>query len=351
MWNRERRSHTNGNMEHGGRGRAEGCRRRRLPLAVVLVLAAALAAAPAAWAVDAFRIGTGGSTGVYYPIGKAIAAGLDRGRRFFRLPTPWQNCHCPELCRFHRERAWILIGDLEAGLVQADIAALAEQRQGAFSQLPREGALRALAALYPEKLQVVVRRDAGVTKFVDLRGKRFSVDEEGSGTRAIMSIALAAHGLSESDLQPLYLKPAFTEDKMRNGQLQGFAIMAGTPNVAVSKLAEVGVTLVPVMPEVAARIHQRHPFLTPGMVGGDIYPGVAETPTLEVHALLVVSAAMPEDLAHSVTEALFAEHTGALLRQGHPLGKAIGLDSALRGLSIPLHQGAERFYRQRRMVP
>ncbi len=166
-----------------------------------------------------------------------------------------------------------------------------------------------------------------------------------------MNIALAAHGLSESDLQPLYLKPAFTEDKMKNGQLQGFAIMAGTPNAAVSKLAEVGVTLIPVNTEVAARIHQRHPFLTPGTIAGDIYQGVAETPTLEVYALLVVSAAMPEDLAHAVTAALFAEHTGTLLRQGHPLGKAISLDSALRGLSIPLHVGAERFYRQRQMVP
>lgn len=351
MWHRERRSHTSGYMEHGGRGRAEGCRRRRLPLAVVLVLAAALAAAPVAWAVDAFRIGTGGSTGVYYPIGKAIAAGLTEAAASSDSPLHGKIAIAQNSAGSIENVRGLLIGDLEVGLVQADIAALAEQRQGAFSQLPREGALRALAALYPEKLQVVVRRDAGVTKFVDLRGKRFSVDEEGSGTRAIMSIALAAHGLSESDLLPLYLKPAFTEDKMRDGQLQGFAIMAGTPNVAVSKLVEVGVTLVPVEAEVAARIHQRHPFLTPGMIGGDIYPGVAETPTLEVHALLVVNAAMPEDLAHSVTEALFAEHTGALLRQGHPLGKAIGMDSALRGLSIPLHQGAERFYRQRRMVP
>lgn len=351
MWHRERRSYSNGYAEHGGIERAEGYRMLRLSSAVALVLAASLLAVSPAWAVDAFRIGTGGSTGVYYPIGKAIAAGLTEVAASSASPLHGKIALAQNSAGSIENVRGVLGGDLEAGLVQADIAALAEQRQGVFAQLPQQGALRAIAALYPEKLQVVARRDAGITTFIDLRGKRFSVDEEGSGTRAIMNIALAAHGLSESDLQPLYLKPAFTEEKMRNGQLQGFAIMAGTPNAAVSKLAELGVTLVPVMPEVAARVHQLHPFLTPGNIGGDIYQGVAETPTLEVYALLVVSAAMSEDLAYAVTEALFAEHTGALLRQGHPLGKAIGLESALRGLSVPLHQGAERFFRQRRMVP
>jgi uncharacterized protein len=338
-------------VKYGRTGRSSGEQVLPLPLVIFLLLSFSLLAAPPAWAVDALRIGTGGSTGVYYPIGKAIAAGVTEAAASSASPLHGKIAIAQNSAGSIENVRGLLIGDLEAGLVQADIAALAEQRQGVFSQLSPQGALRALAALYPEKLQVVVRRDAGVTKFIDLRGKRFSVDEEGSGTRAIMSIALAAHGLSESDLQPLYLKPAFTEDKMRDGQLQGFAIMAGTPNVAVSKLAEVGVTLVPLDAETAARIHQRHPFLTAGTIGGDIYPGVVETPTLEVHALLVVSAAMPEDLAHGITEALFAEHTGALLRQGHPLGKAIGLGSALRGLSIPLHPGAERFYRQQQMVP
>lgn len=332
-------------------GNNSGVPKHLTVLTVLAGLVLFLVAVSRAWAMEPLRIGTGGSTGVYYPIGKAIATGLTEAAASSSSPLHGKIAIAQNSAGSIENVRGVLAGDLEIGMVQADIAALAEGRQGDFARLPAGGAIRALAALYAEKLQVVVRRDAGITSFAELRGKRFSLDEQGSGTRAIMNIALAAHDLKEGDLQPLYLKPAFTEDKMRNGELQGFALMAGVPNAAVSKLAEVGVTLVPVTPEVAARIHQRHPYLTPGTITGDIYQGIDATPTLEVYALLVVSAAMPEELAHAVTAALFSGQTGDLLRQGHPLGQAINLDNALRGLSIPLHPGAERFYRQRRMVP
>ena len=329
----------------------ENDRVKRITLLVLVALVLFLVVVPRGSAMETLRIGTGGSTGVYYPIGKAIANGLTKAGDSPSSPLHGRIAIAQNSAGSIENVRGVLAGDLEVGMVQADIAALAFGRQGDFAQLPAEGAIRALAALYAEKLQVVVRKDAGVTSFAGLRGKRFSLDEQGSGTRAIMNIALAAHDLKEEDLQPLYLKPAFTEDKMKSGQLQGFALMAGAPNAAVSKLAEVGVTLVPVAPEVAAVIHRSHPFLTPGTIAGDVYQGVAATPTLEVYALLVVNAAMPEELAHAVTEALLSEATGELLRQGHPLGKAINLDNALKGMSIPLHPGAERFYRQRRMVP
>lgn len=310
-----------------------------------------LALPPEVSAMQPLRIGTGGSTGVYYPIGKAIARGLTEAAASPDSPLHGMIAIAQNSAGSIENVRGVLSGDLEAGMVQADIAAQAEGRQGEFASLPGGAAIRAIAALYPEKLQVVVRRDAGVRGFADLRGKRFSVDEQGSGTKAIIDIALAAHGLSESDLLPLYLKPAFTEEKMKNGQLQGFALMAGVPNAAVSRLADVGVTLVPVDPAVAANIHRGHPYLTPGTIAADVYSGVAETPTLEVHALLVVSAAMADSVAQAIAETLFAERTSSLLAQGHPLGTTISLDNALRGLSIPLHPGAERFYGQRRMVP
>lgn len=137
---------------------------------------------------------------------------------------------------------------------------------------------------------------------------------------------------------------------MKSGQLQGFAIMAGAPNAAVSKLYDTGITLLPVDPSVAAVISQQYKYLAPGKIGKDVYRDVPETSTLEVYALLVVGGKMPDDMAYAVTKALFSPETTKLLQEGHPLGKAISLDSALQGVSIPLHPGAERFYRDRRMV-
>ncbi len=319
-----------------------------LPLSLALTLV--LAACPPTQAFTPFRIGTGGSTGVYYPIGKLIAAGLTQSaaeessalKGFIGVA---QN----SAGSIENVRA-VIAGELEAGMVQADIAALAYNRQGEFQGLAEAANVRAIAGLYSEKFQLVVRKDAGIGRFHDLKGKRISVDELGSGTRAIMNIVLEAYGMAESDLLPLYLKPAFTEDKMKSGELQGFAIMAGAPNAAVNKLHDNGITLLPIDQHIAAAISQQYKYLTPGKIGRDIYRDIPETSTLEVYALFVVSAAMSDDLAYGVTNALFSPQTIKSLHEGHPLGKSITLDTALRGVSIPLHPGAERFYRDRRMV-
>lgn len=318
--------------------------------AIFFLLTLALAIAQPAWAFTPFRIGTGGSTGVYYPIGKQIAAGLTA--RASEGPSALENyigIAQNSAGSIENVRA-IITGEIEAGMVQADIAALAHQGLGDFADLPKTAKIRAIAGLYSEKFQLVVRKDAGISSISDLKGKKISVDELGSGTRAIMNLVLGAYGLTENDLLPLYLKPAFTEDKMKNGQLQGFAIMAGVPNVAVSKLFDTGISLLPVDPPIAAAISRQHKYLAPGKIAAGSYADIPETPTLEVYALLVVADTMSEALAHAVTEALFSRETLKLLAEGHPLGKAITLDTALQGLSIPLHPGAERFYREQGLV-
>jgi uncharacterized protein len=301
-------------------------------------------------ALQPFRIGTGGSTGVYYPIGKAIAAGLTASAaRQSSALGGYIGVAQNSAGSIENVRA-VIAGELEAGMVQADIAAQADGRLGEFAGFPESVNIRAIAALYSEKFQLVVRKDAGVRGVGDLKGKRISVDELGSGTRTVMNIVLKAHGLAEEDLLPQYLKPAFTEDKMKSGELQGFAIMAGAPNGAVTRLFESGITLVPVAPDVATAINRQHQYLFPGKIAKGVYADVPEVPTLEVWALLVVSSTMADDVAHAVAEALFSPETLQHLHNGHPLGKNITLDSALQGLSIPLHPGAAEFYRARGLV-
>lgn len=319
-----------------------------------LVLAAAvlliLGFSSVSQALRPFRIGTGGSTGVYYPIGKSIAAGLTTAAAkqssalAGRIGVAQNSAGSIENVRA------VIAGELEAGMVQADIAAQANGRLGEFAGFPDSVNIRAIAALYSEKFQLVVRKDAGISGVGDLKGKRISVDELGSGTRTVMNSVLNAYALTEDDLLPLYLKPAFTEDKMKSGELQGFAMMAGAPNVAVSRLLESGITLVPVDPAVATAINLRHRYLFPGKIARGTYAGVPDVPTLEVWALLVVSSTMADTVAHAVAEALFSPDTLQHLHNGHPLGKNIALESALQGLSIPLHPGAAAYYRDRGLV-
>ena len=203
-------------------------------------------------------------------------------------------------------------GEIEAGLVQADVASWAFQGERVFAGDESVKAVRAVASLYPEKFQIVTRRDANIRSVSDLRGKRISIDEIGSGTLMVMRIVLDAYGLSENDMYPLYLKPNFTDDKMVRGELQGFVVMAGIPMEAAQRVADVGLFFVPVDREIALQINAKFPYLVPGEIPAGVYPEVPDTPTLQVHALLVVSSAMPEDLVYQVTACLWNERTLSL---------------------------------------
>jgi TRAP transporter TAXI family solute receptor len=303
-----------------------------------------------------FRIGTGGATGVYYPIGKLIAEGLTKpvGKK----DTPGTSVNgAPGIIGVAQNSAGsienvraVISGQNEAGLVQADIAAWAFRAEHAFAGDQSGRAVRAVASLYPEMFQLVTRRDANIRSVPDLRGKRISIDEPGSGTLSVMRIVLAAYGLSESDFSPVYLKPVFTQDKIAQNEIQGFAMMAGVPMKAVTQLSDIGLSFVPIDLKKASEITARFPYLVPGKIPSGVYSGIPETPTLQVYALLVVSAEISEDLIYQVTAALWSERTLSLLKQGHPQGKLITPETALTGLSIPLHAGAERYYREKGLL-
>jgi TRAP transporter TAXI family solute receptor len=303
------------------------------------------------------RIGTGGLTGVYYPIGKLIAKGLtspSKGEKV--LNTEVQSV--PGYIGVAQNSAGsienikaVASGEIEAGLVQADVAAWAFHGEHVFSGEENVRAIRVVASLYAEKFQIVTRRDANIHSILDLRGKHISIDEVGSGTLSVMRIVLEAHGLSEKDLLPVYLKPVFTFDKIVSNELQGFVIMAGAPVEAVIQLSDIGLSLVPITPLMASRINKQFPYLVPAQIPAGIYPGIPETPTIQVYALLVVNSAMDENLVYQITAALWSKRTLSFLESGHPQGKSISLKTALEGVSIPLHPGAERFYLEQGMHP
>ncbi len=298
------------------------------------------------------RIGTGGLTGVYYPIGKIIAQGLTGGELVEGKDRSGEN-GVPGYIGVAQNSAGsieniqkVAAGEIEAGFVQADVAAWASHAEHVFTGKDNVQSIRAIASLYPEKFQIVVRRDANVRTVKDLRGKRISIDEIGSGTLVAMRIVLEAHGMTENDLLPVYLKPVFTQDKIISGDLQGFVMMGGAPMAAVSQLSNIGIILVPILPKVAARIEARYPYLVPGRIPADIYEGVPEISTIQVHALFVVNDTMDDALAYQITAALWSQRTISLLETGHPQGKSITRKTALAGISIPLHPGAERYYQK-----
>jgi TRAP transporter TAXI family solute receptor len=198
----------------------------------------------------------------------------------------------------------------------------------------------------------VVRRDANIAAVGDLKGKRVSLGEPGSGTLVHARIVLEAHALAPEDLDAVYLRPGDSADALRHGRLDAFFFTAGGPVAAIAALAEsTDVALVPIAGAPIEPLMRRFPFFTKARIASSEYKGVVDTPTLSVNTLWVVDAKADADLIYGVTKALWTPATKGLLEKGHPVGKQITLERALETTSIPLHPGAERYYREAGKLP
>lgn len=327
---------------------------------MVAVALLAFGQSPAAGAQSAgdlqlFRIGTGGTQGTYFPVGNLIAASLSEGTTACEANTP---CGIPGLLAVAQLSNGsvsnvdaITAGILEAGLVQADVAYWAYSGSGIFSGKTPHTNLRAIASLYDESVHIVVRPGSGISRIRDLRGRRVSLDEPGSGTLVDAHILLEVSGLTEKDLQPVYIKPQFAAEKMRIDGIDAFFIVAGYPAGSVADITRNGkARLISIEDDILNAVESRFPFFKRSTIPENTYTGIEEVKTVSVAAQLLVSAALPDDLVFDITRVLFSERTRALLKKGHSKGREIRLETALDGIAIPLHPGAERFYRQQKVL-
>lgn len=298
-----------------------------------------------------FRIGTGGVAGTYYPIGGLIAKAITGVPGTAGCQTSGE-CGVEGLIGIPQSSNGsvanidsILRGTLESGFAQSDIVHWAYNGTGEFAAKAPQKFLRVIANLYPEAVHIVVGRKAGISTIRDLAGKRVSLDEAGSGTLIDSRLILAAFGLTEADLKPEYIKPNLAVDKIINGKLDAYFIVAGYPTASVTRLSnDQGGALVPIDGVDAENLMRQHPFFIHDVIPTGTYTGVPETNTISVGAQWVVSAAISDETIYKITKSLWSASARKLLDGGHPKGNSIKLENALKGLSIPLHPGAKRFY-------
>lgn len=330
-------------------------RRFILAGAAVLPLATALlpSLAPAQQDITFFRILTGGTVGTYFPIGGLIANAISNPPGS-RPCNEGGSCGVPGLVATSvasngsvANVAAIAAGTAQSGFVQSDIAHWAYTGTGIYQGLPRVEVLRAIANLYPESVQLVVRKGSGIKSVADLRGRKVSLDEPGSGTLVDARLILAAFGLSEKDLKAEYLRAQQVADSLKDGTVDAFFSVSGWPQSAVADLAAtVGIELVPIAgPEINALISQ-FSYFSAEEIPDNAYKGVAGVTTVSVHAIWATSSKQSEELIYKVTAALWNPATRKLLDSGHAKGREIRIETATTGLGIPLHPGAERFYRE-----
>jgi TRAP transporter TAXI family solute receptor len=303
--------------------------------------------------INFFTIGTGGVSFTYYPVGGMIANAISK-------PPGSRACGQGGSCGVDGliasavstrgsvdNIAAIISGLRNSGFAQSDLAYWAYTGTGVDAGQPPATDLRTIASLFEEHIHLVTLQSSAINTVADLRGKRVSLDERGSGTYVDANLILEAHGFGSGDIVERNLKGTDATQALRDGILDALFIVAGYPTRALVDLAGVAdIKLVPIDGADAAKLTDKFTFFSNSTIPATAYKGIKATPTIAVRAQWYTNVNEDDDLIYKLTKALWNAETRQLMDEGHAAGRTIRLETALDGLSVPLHLGAERFYRE-----
>lgn len=310
--------------------------RKRLCL---LAAAAALTASTVVLAAPTFiNILTGGTSGVYYPIGVALSQLYSSGIEGSRTSVQATKASVENLNLLQAGR-----GELAFALGDSVADAWNGVEDAGF-RAPLKN-LRAIAGTYNNYIQVVASAESGIKTLEDLKDKRISVGAPKSGTELNARAIFKAAGMSYEDLGKVEFLPyAESVELIKNRQLDATLQSSGLGMAAIRDLATtMPVTFVAIPAEVVEKIGS--PAYQPGVIPAGTYEGQKEdVPTAAITNILVSHAKVSDEVAYQMTKLMF-ENLGRLAT-AHSAAKEIKLENATRNLPIPLHPGAERFYRE-----
>ncbi|WP_348774044.1 TAXI family TRAP transporter solute-binding subunit [Micromonospora sp. WMMD1076] len=279
-------------------------------------------------------IATGNATGVYYVVGNALAGELSKSTDGKLTGT------AAETGASVQNVEQLVAGQYDVAFSLFDTAVNAVQGKGSFSS-PQP--VKALARIYDNYTQVVVRADAGITSVADMKGKKISTGSPKSGTEVIANRLLTAAGLDPAkDVQAQRLDLTKTVDGMKDGSIDGFFWSGGVPTGGVTDLFTTSggkvkfVDISPLLPKMA----ELNPAYQAGTIGKDIYRTPADVPTIVVPNVLLVRDNLDADVACAITRTVFDSKDA--LAQANPAAKGIELGNARKTDPVPLHRGAER---------
>ena len=286
--------------------------------------------------VERLRFATGGVAGTYYPYGTAIAQILTEKTG---IPITVQSTGA--------SRANILLiddGEVEMALAQNDVMYYAWNGIDLFSG-QQIRSFRTIAGLYAEVVQIVARAGSGINSIADLRGRVVSVGDAGSGVEFNSRQILGAYGITFNDIIKQNLGFAASAEALRDGRIDAFFCVAGAPTPAIVDLATTRDIIILEIDDVhAAKLMERYSFYTHYPVPAGTYRGVGRVQTLSVKATLLVSSHLSEDTVYRLTRALFENQEAIAI--AHVRGRDLSPHYAVERITVPLHPGAERYFRE-----
>lgn len=306
---------------------------------LALSLGAALVAGTAAAQQQQFiNVLTGGQAGVYYPLGVALS-------QIFSKDIPNVRSTA-QVTRASAENLNLLqAGRGELALTLADSLSDAWNGNAEAGFNTKLDKLRGVAGTYNNVIQIVANADSGIKTLADLKGKRVSVGAARSGTELNARAVFKAAGLAYTDLAKVeYLPFGESVELIKNRQLDATLQSAGLGVASIRDLATaVNIIVVPVPADVVAKIGD--PAYQPAIIPANTYSGqTTDVATAAIPNFLVTHSGVPEDVVYRMTKAMFDNLD--TLYAAHNAARAIKRENAVKGMPVPLHPGAERYYRE-----
>ena len=300
-----------------------------------------MGAVASSYAADNLVLATGGTAGTYYPFGGAMAKIWNSKIKNMNVTAQTSGASAENVRLVNKK-------EVELALVQSDTLDFAFNAKEAFKEPLK--AMSTIAVLYPEIIQVVVAAAGPIKSIADLKGKKVGVGAPGSGTEANFRQLLDAYGMKKEDVNAQFLSFSESAEAYKDKHIDAFIVTAGIPNAGVMDVSTQNqIRILDIPADVAAKLTKKYPFLAAVKVPANTYKGqTAEVSTVAVNAVLIAGSSLSEAMVYNLTKALFENQ--AELASAHAKGRELKLQYAVKGVSIPFHPGAVKFYKEKGLM-
>ncbi len=300
--------------------------------------AVAMVAGTPALAQQQLSIATGGTGGVYYPMGGGLAEVINSKLEGYSATAEVTGASVENM-------GLIATGDADLALALADTVEQAYSGTGRFEGQQLE-MIRGLASMYANMVQIVVAADSGIESLADLKGKRVSVGAPGSGTEVNALAILNANGITYDDIEEQRLNFNESADALANGDIEAGFWSVGAPTSSILNLATTNdIRILQLSADEIAKAREADPIFAETTLAGGTYDGTDDdVAVLGVPNVLAVSSEMDEELAYQITKVMFENI--ADLQAVHPAANETTPEFTMSATPVPLHPGAIRYYEE-----
>jgi len=289
---------------------------------------------------DTLSLATGSKDGVYYALAQGIEKAIENKNPSIEIIV--------QATEGSVENAMLLQAkSVQLAMIQNDIAYYFFNGQRMFNFPSKK--MVGIASLYTEAIQIIARKELNINNVSDLKGRVVAVGSENSGTRFNAAVILSAMDFEYEDIKEICLSFNEAKDSLIYGSIDAAFITAGFPTPSISELGN-KINLLSIDLETITKLRKNYPFFVYTRIPPNTYQGqLQEVFVLGVRALLVARKDLGENVIKQISQAIFTDDS-KYIEKAHSVGSDISLKNVMNGLTIPLHSGAEQFYRDSDLI-